>query len=283
MKCIIWDVEHGSASFIVTPSGRTFAVDLGVGSYHDSDDSFSPLLHLKRNGVSQLDAVILTHPHRDHIDDIHNFDALAPKLLVTAAHLTEQEIRAENRSTDQPIIDKYLEILRRYNAPAPPSASHPFTAQNNGGVEVKCFVPSVCARTNLNNHSVVTVFSYAGFKLLIPGDNEPPSWDELLKKLDFIEAIKDTDVLVAPHHGRESGFSANLFKTINPRITIISDGRFCDTSATSRYSGNSRGWKIHKRGGGSESRNCLTTRSDGTITVEFGTNSDGRYLEITVD
>lgn len=88
---------------------------------------------------------------------------------------------------------------------------------------------------NLNNHSAVTVITCADLKLLIPGDNEPPSWNELLAKPDFVEAIGDTDILLAPHHGRESGFSPALFDHTQPRLTVISDGRFGDTSATARY------------------------------------------------
>ncbi len=39
----------------------------------------------------------------------------------------------------------------------------------------------------------------------LPGDNEPPSWEELLAKPDFVEAIRGTDILLAPHHGRPEG------------------------------------------------------------------------------
>jgi beta-lactamase superfamily II metal-dependent hydrolase len=120
--------------------------------------------------------------------------------------------------------------------------------------------------------------------MIIPGDNEPPSWDELLKRTDFLTAIKGTDILLAPHHGRDSGFSSALFKHINPRLTIISDGPFCDTSATSRYAQQTQGWTVQKRSGGSETRKCVTTRSDGVIEVQFGQNSNGKpYIQVTAD
>jgi len=120
--------------------------------------------------------------------------------------------------------------------------------------------------------------------MIIPGDNEPPSWNELLERKDFLDAIKGTDILVAPHHGRYSGYSSELFKHINPRLTIISDGRFCDKSATDRYAKRTRGWTVHKRSGGKEERKCVTTRSNGVIDIEFGKSSDGsRYIQVTID
>ena len=67
-------------------------------------------------------------------------------------------------------------------------------------------------------------------------------------------------------------------------IVIISDGRFCDTSATSRYSDKCSGWKVNRRNGEKIDRKCLTTRSDGVIVVDFGLNDNKKpYLSITID
>ncbi len=284
IKFVFWDVQHGSATYISTPGGQHIVVDLGVGSYSDSQLDFSPLLHLKNNwGVKRLDGIIITHPHRDHLDDILNFDALSPRVLRRPSHLNETDIRAGNREDDKEIIDKYLEIDNKYTASVDPS-ENPFSANNNGGVEVHSFWPLSCATSNLNNHSSVTVISHAQSKMIIPGDNEPPSWDELLKQNNFVSAIKGTDILVAPHHGRQSGFSSDLFEYINPRLIIISDGRHCDTSATNRYSQQAQGWTVHKRSDGKEERKCVTTRNDGVIEVKFGENTNGEpYIEVIID
>jgi competence protein ComEC len=133
---------------------------------------------------------------------------------------------------------------------------------------------------------VVTVLSYAQSKILIPGDNESPSWKELLAQPSFAASIKNTDILLAPHHGRDAGYSAELFQHINPWLVIISDGRFCDTSATSRYSSQARGWTVHKRSNGqTEKRYCVTTRSDDYVTVELGRSqgSGKPYMKVTID
>ncbi len=283
LKIVVWDVQHGHAMYIRTPNGKHIVIDLGIGSYERSSADFSPLLHLKNEwGVSQLDCVIITHPHRDHIDDIFKFDKLTPKTLSRPKHLTEEEIRAGNKEPDK-IIDKYLEISKGYTNPVAPS-NDPLLAENNGGAQIQDFTPSSCGTSNLNNHSIVTVISYAQSKMIIPGDNEPPFWDELLKRTDFLNAIKGTDILLAPHHGRESGFSSTLFKHIKPRLTIISDGPFCDTSATNRYAQQTQGWTVRKRSGGRETRKCVTTRSDGVIDVEFCQNpSWSPYMRVTID
>lgn len=287
LKVVVWDVQHGNATYIRTPNDKHIVIDLGVGSYNYAKSSagvFSPLLHLRdKYGVKQLDSVIITHPHTDHIDDISNFDKLAPKTLARPKHLSEEDIRRGNPSSDKGIVDTYLGISRRYTTPVTPS-SDPFLPENNGDVFIQEFTPTSCSTSNLNNHSIVTVVSYANCKMLIPGDNEPPSWNELLESRDFLDAIKGTDIFLAPHHGRDSGYSPELFEHISPRLTIISDGRFCETSATDRYAKKTQGWTVHRRSGGRQERKCVTTRNDGVIEVVFGKNSNGQsYIQVTID
>ena len=269
MKFITWDVEHGSAAYIKTPNGKHIAVDLGAR--RATDAGFRPLAYLRQNySVTQLDAVIITHPHLDHIEDIMNFDGLSPKSFRRPSHLTEGEIWGTNQNAPQEIqqiIQKYIATDKRYNQPSTVETDLSIPS-NFGGVHFQLFTPVTPPRTNINNHSIVTVMTYQGVKFLMPGDNEPPSWNELLARPEFVTAIKGTHVLVAPHHGRESGYHAPLFKIINPLLTIISDGRFVDTSATSRYSTQSKGWKVSRRNGNPQlERKCVTTRNDGAIDI----------------
>ena len=287
LKFITWDVEHGSAAYIKTPNGKHIAIDLGARRATDS--GFSPLVHLRKNwGVQELDLVVITHPHLDHIEDISNLRAFKPKVLVRPNHLTDNDIWGNNRKASPEtrwLIQEYININRDYNQPTSP-LTRPSSPANFGGVSLNFLVPKQAPRANINNHSVVTVMSYAGVKFLMPGDNEPPSWCELLKDGKFVEAIRGTHVLVAPHHGRESGFHGPLFKVIRPLVTIISDGRFVDTSATSLYSERTEGWQVNRRNGRSDFRKCVTTRKDGPIDITVtppGFAGGKPTLNVTID
>jgi len=275
LEIFFWDVQHGNAIYIRTPNGLNIVIDLGVGSY-GGEATFSPLLHLKRMYyVQQLDCVIITHPHKDHIDDIMNFYTLSPRSFACPRELLRQDIMPGVRPDDRYLFEQYFKISDAYPPPAP-LAGNCLMSQNNGGVDFKLFPSPLCDKANINNHSVVTVISYANSKIIIPGDNEPPSWTELLRNEAFVAAITKADVLLAPHHGRNSGFCADIFQHFNPYITIISDGAACDNSATDRYSKVSRGWQVrHRDTRPEEVRKCLTTRSDGVIVARFGYNTNG--------
>ncbi len=278
----IWDVQHGSATHIKTPNGLDIVQDLGTGTYKGGVTDFSPLRYLKeRRNVAYLDGVIITHPHSDHLDDIFNFDYLRPNALYRPKHLSEDEVMSANRVQDRHTIDKYLEINRRYNAPVD---SDPFIKENNGDVDFKIYTPKESAHSNINNHSLVTIITHARSRILLPGDNEPESWRELLEKADFRDAIAGTDIFLASHHGRDSGFYDGLFSYFTPKLVVISDGRYCDSSATDRYDRIASGWTVHRKGSDMK-RKCVTTRNDGDITIDMGINesNDRPFLSVTVD
>ena len=280
LRITLWNVQHGSAAYIQTPNGKGIAIDLGAG------DGFSPLQHLWRIG-RRLDHIIITHPHMDHIDDILNLNLVSPVTLLTPRHLTEDDIRGGNPKPNQELeakIQKYLEVRREYSYAVEPQ-NDVGRLENNGGISIQTFIPYLSSTGNLNNHSVVTVLEYSGVKILIPGDNESASWKELLNRRDFLTVITGTQVLVAAHHGRESGYYRDLFDYFLPLITLISDGRTVDTSATARYTNLTQGWPVRRRNGTMQGRKCVTTRNDGHIEVTIfpGTLTQQPVLEVLID
>src|SRR5262249_40663010 len=67
-------------------------------------------------------------------------------------------------------------------------------------------------------------------KLIITGDTQQEQWDTL-----DLKQTEGTSILLASHHGRESGFSEKTFRIMSPQRIIISDGMPCDTDATAKY------------------------------------------------
>jgi len=188
VEMVMWDVQHGHATYVKSPNKRHIVVDLGIGSYDDNNTTFSPLLHLKNKyGISQLDYVIITHPHLDHIDDILNFDALSPKVLSRPRQLTNEEVMSGVRDADRAKFLKYCEINSRYNGSisndSPNNTGNP---DNFGGLKIRSFTPTSCNHNNFNNHSIVAVFEYADIKVVVPGDNEKCSFDELMQRSAFV-------------------------------------------------------------------------------------------------
>ncbi len=75
----------------------------------------------------------------------------------------------------------------------------------------------------LNNTSILSTFEYQNKKFLFTGDIQNEMWAILLEKDNFLEFIKGTKILVAPHHGLDSSFYSGLYDHINPWISLISE------------------------------------------------------------
>jgi competence protein ComEC len=272
----VWDVQHGSATYVKSPNGKHIIIDAGMGSYENGTD-FSPLDHLRSNyGVKRINYAILTHPHGDHIEDIDNLIDLYPKVLRRPKHLTRGDIiTTKTKKSDIPLYEKYIEFSDGYDGNVSGTADDPANPDNFEGLSIQAFGAINCSASNLNNQSILSVFSYADSKVVIAGDNENASFNELLQHTNFKAAIKNADILVASHHGRESGFHKEFVELVKPHLTVISDGSKTDTSAVDDYGRISDGWTVSSRKrGSSEVRKTVSTYHDGVINIKFGYNKN---------
>lgn len=267
----VWDVQLGLAIHVKAPNGKYIVIDLGTGTYESGNSS--PILKRRQDNIAYM---ILTHPHLDHISDILNFDINQPKILQRPKSLTNAEVMYDVRDCDKDKFKKYCEINDRYNSPVRnDDENNPDNSNNYSGLDIQTFSTSACDHSNFNNFSIITVFMLYGIKVVVCGDNEKESLDILMSRDDFQDAVKNADVLVAPHHGRESAYHSDFVSLVNPRITIISDTSKSDASASEKYTNISRGWLIN-----GTKRYCLTTRNDGNIEVTFGESYDPNHYNV---
>jgi len=236
----------------------------------DETNGFSPAKLLKEKyNAKNLDYLLISHPHVDHICDIINVDNyMSPTVLSRNKIIDVAKIEEENSEvfeTHKDIIEKYLDMNSRYNQPLQ-SLENPKTKDWSDGVRIVEY-SNKDSTMNLNDLSIVAFMEFGGYTILYGGDLEEKGWNALLSKNYFVEWLRSTDVLIASHHGRESGFSSEIFKYCKPKLTIISDGRFGDTSATNRYVSVTSGMKV-KNKGTVEDRKVITTRNDGHIFLQ---------------
>lgn len=282
LEIVIHDVGHGQAIHAFTPNGKTIVIDLGASG------TFSPLTWLRRK-TRVIDNLIVTHPHGDHIEEMGLVDGFTVSTFTRPRGLTRSEVYDANQASYSTQIEKYLEMDQQYNSPVDPR--NLLVPTNTGGVDVRTWGSFACGRSNINNHSLVISFHHASSTVVIPGDNEPPSWRALLEEAHFRRMLTGTDVFMASHHARESGYCSDIFARdlCRPKICVVSDGRSGHTDARERYTNHATGWPVHSRSQqAAEERSCLTTRRDGRVAIlagrSAGAGGPGRpFLQVTID
>jgi beta-lactamase superfamily II metal-dependent hydrolase len=266
-------VGQGFCCFLKSRTGATLMIDCS------SNAKFSPVKYIKEYelgdvvpiaGKYPLTQLIITHPHDDHIKDISRvIDELPPRLLLRSTYNWER-VKSPGVSADKyENLDTYATWQETYDAPA-------VYVPNWGQMSFEHFrIPQVLLPNTdngkaVNNSSLVVIVTFSGtihtHKLLFGGDLEDSGWESLLKQnARFRAAVQGTTFYFASHHGHVSGFSTELFKAMgrNPLVNLIS-ATSCYDSHDSRYSENARGLYF-----GTEPRYSLTTRTDGSILIEF--------------
>lgn len=67
LDVVFLDVGQGDAALLALPNGQHVLVDAGLRDPYTDSGARTVVPHLRRFGVRRLDALVLTHPHADHI------------------------------------------------------------------------------------------------------------------------------------------------------------------------------------------------------------------------
>ncbi|MCY3545262.1 MAG: MBL fold metallo-hydrolase [Gemmatimonadetes bacterium] len=198
VKVTFIDVGQGDATLIETPDGRVALVDAG-------ESDLGSQLHAR--GVEQIDLLVASHPHDDHIGGL---EGIVERFPVRAyldngvPHETHVYRRLVDAIEARPSIT-YL-------------AAGPRTIQlGDVTVEVLATHP---ARRHGNDGSVALLVRYGEFSVLLTGDAETEALDYLVES----GAVPDITVLKASHHGSDNGFTEDLLAAGRPEVVVISVG-----------------------------------------------------------
>ena len=226
-------------------------------------------------GRNTLDYLFITNADQDHLSDLEGLWTRGITLQVLhrnpspSADVLRIIKEAKGGLTND--AKRFLQIHDNFNAPV----NTPFNA-GMGGVTCTAYSNAYPEFADTNNLSLVVFIKYAGFKMLFPGDIEKDGWRALLTNAAFVQELGGTDILVASHHGRESGFCDDIFNYFTPQAVVISDKSIYhatqETVPDYRNVVNSNGVTVLNQ---SRRRYVLTTRRDGDII--FKVSDSGKF------
>jgi beta-lactamase superfamily II metal-dependent hydrolase len=267
LEIIIWDVNHGNCSVVKLPNGKVVMIDCASNPL----TGFSPILYTKAYwNLSQLDYLIISHPHMDHIRDIVNIESLLPKLL-TRPKIDHSVLLEKKSDEDLKVMRKYIEIDNRYTA-TPSTDDDPTLPSWSGGAEIFNY-GLTGEQSDLNNYTFVTFIQYGGFCFASGGDLSSKGWELMINQQgeSFTQRLENVNFFQVPHHGRAEGFHPVVFNYMKDvRLMMVSDTKEQDTSAVGRYSDYCKGWEDVYNENAKEyvkERKVLTTRNDGRIKI----------------
>jgi len=279
LSIVVFNVELGQSILFLPEGAPEYAmlVDCGNTPYFEPVNFFYDILAPNPGDSNHrlLGNLTITNYDEDHFSGLpYLLKKVFIKTVSLSNNLSVDDIRAVKQEITEP-IKELCHLKRTYTNPAT-NYNPPFTKT------IFSLTKQDFASDNwdTNKLSQLVFVSYCDSTICIPGDLLKESWDILLQRTPVREALKKTNVFVAPHHGREDGYNANVFLYCKPDCIIISDKskiHSTQENMTTKYAGHVTGNGVSFQSDKNNPRRVLTSRADGTIFILFLQNGARLY------
>lgn len=301
------DVEGGQATLLVSPSGESLLVDTGYPETRDADRIAAIA---QQAGVRQIDYLVITHYHPDHIGGVPH---LATKLPIR--NFFDHGPTVEHEPSREAVYRAYTAVRDKgHHTQAAPGDRIPIAGLDvqivsAAGAPLTKPLPGAGAANPLcrdfrakeedkseNAQSVGMVIRYGNFRLLDIGDLTWNKERELVCPNNLLGAVA---VYLTTGHGRPNAGAPVIVHALRPQVAVMNNGAAKggenETFQTLRSSpGLEDVWQLHYASVGEKKNNSpeefianpdestahyikLSARADGSFVV---TNSrNGRKKE----
>jgi competence protein ComEC len=248
------DVEGGQATLLVSPSGESLLVDAGWPGF-GGRDADRIVAAAKAAGVKQIDYLLVTHYHLDHVGGV---PPLAAKIRVI--HFVDHGASVESDKDANQLFSAYRQVRDRgQHIIVKPGDKIPIK-----GLDVEVVAAAgklitapledagaanpLCAATQLraadpteNAQSVGILIRFGKFRLMNLADL---TWNKEFELACPVNRIGAVDVYLSTHHGMNLSGPAAIVHALAPRVAIMNNG--------ARKGGTPEAWQIVRSSPGLE-------------------------------
>lgn len=215
------DVGQGDCIYLSEESGIRLLIDGGSSDKKDVA-KYQIMPFLKYEGVSHLDAVVITHPDSDHINgvcDLLEETASTGRFAIDALYLPDVGERGRQKA--------YHELERLAGQAGVPVRYLGFGDRLQcGNIMLTCLHPEKGWDTEeINAYSTVLHLSYGDFTALFTGDLEDAGERRVEEIIRREGALQDITLLKVAHHGSKNSTGTAFLRETAPKIALISSGR----------------------------------------------------------
>ena len=209
---VVLDVGQGDSILVRTRAGRTLLVDGGGSSWGEFDVGAEVVVPaLRALGIERLDVVAVSHPQADHMGGL-------------AAVLERFPVGALWDAWSEPVSPAHAR-LHQVAAQRGIPVVHPLDGFEHRLEDARlyCLHPlrTPTAGSDPNTQSMVLLVETAGRRLLLTGDIDRATEDDLIQRHGQDLAC---DLLKLPHHGSRTSSSSPFLRATHPATVLISVG-----------------------------------------------------------
>lgn len=288
------DVEGGQATLMVSPSGQSMLVDTGWAGFNNRDaDRIAAAA--KMAGVKQIDYLVITHFHADHVGGVPQLVAKLP-----VKHFVDHGPNNEKGEAADALYAAYKNawgssehIVVKPGDKVPVKGLDVQVLSANGDA-IKTPLKGageanpLCGKDALrredkseNARSTGTLMTFGKFRLIDLGDL---TWN---KEQDLVcpnNLVGTVDVYLTTHHGMDMSGPATIVHALKPRVAIMNNGATKGGSVPAwQVVHNSPGvldlWQVHFAVNGGKENNV----SEQFIANPDQNNDQGNFIKLSAE
>jgi hypothetical protein len=208
---------------------------LGLAAALQIPTTENPIRYMRDRGMTDVFRFILTHPDMDHMDGIKDvFAEFSPDNFWDTANTRtvsfapgspyrEDDWRFYRGLRNGTLANSGNRLTLHAGAQAAFYNQNSEDGEPHDGLYVLAPTPALVAEANntedFNDASYVILYQSAAGRILFCGDSHDKTWEHLLT--NHLADIQDVELLIAPHHGRDSGRDRTFLNFVRPKLTLF--------------------------------------------------------------